>query len=66
MKSINLMKNVGRFTPPPKSPSPICPQIICTIYPPPSKLPSLIYPQIICTIYPPKKIANSNLLSNCL
>ena len=33
MKSINLMKNVGRF-PPPKSPSPIYPRIVCTIYPP--------------------------------
>ena len=27
MKSIHLMKNVGRFTPPPKSPSPIYPKI---------------------------------------
>ena len=33
MKSINLMKNVGRFTPL-KSPSPIYPQIVCMIYPP--------------------------------
>ena len=32
MKSIHLMKNVGRFTPP-KSPSPIYPKIACTIYP---------------------------------
>ena len=43
MKSINLMKNVGRFTPPPKSSSPTYPQIVCAIY-----------PQIICTIYPPQ------------
>ena len=35
MKSINLMKNVGRFTSP-KSPSPIYPQIVCMIYPPKS------------------------------
>ena len=34
MKSINLMKNVGQFTPPPKLPSPIYPQIVCMIYPP--------------------------------
>ena len=34
MKSINLMKNVGRFTsPPPKSSSPTYPQIVCMIYP---------------------------------
>ena len=47
MKSINLMKNVGRFTPPPRShqvqftPNRLydLPEIVCTIYPPP-KLPS--------------------------
>ena len=42
------LKSSVRFTPPstpPKSPSPIYPQIVCTIYPPP-KLPSPIYPQI--------------------
>ena len=55
MKSINLMKNIGRFTPPPKLPSPIYPQIVCTIY-----------PQIVCMIYPPPEIANSDLPSNCL
>ena len=53
------MKSVGRFTPPPKLPSPTYPQIICTIYPQivfgnlaPPKLPSPTYPQIVCTIYP--------------
>ena len=40
MKSINLMKNVGWFTPSPE----------VTKY----NLPQIIYPQIICTIYPPK------------
>ena len=65
MKSIHLMKNVGRFTPP-KSRSPIYPQIVCMITPP--KLPSLTYPQIICTICPqiifgdlPPQIAKSDL-----
>ena len=55
-----------------KSPSPIYPQIICTIYPPQIcqvrftfKSPSPIYPQIVCMIYPPK-IAKSDLPSNCL
>ena len=62
MKSINLMKNVGRFTPPP-------PEIAKSDLPsnhlydlpsnhlynlPPPKSPSPIYPQIICTIYPPR------------
>ena len=28
------LKSSAQFTPPPKSPSPIYPQIICTIYPP--------------------------------
>ena len=42
MKSIHLMKNVGRFTPPQNR------QVRFTL-----KSPSLIYPQIICTIYPP-------------
>ena len=71
MKSINLMKNVGRFTPLSKSPSPIYPQIICTIYPPKSpstiypQIVCMLYPQIICTIYPPE-IAKSELSSNCL
>ena len=38
---------------PPKLPSPIYPQIICTIYPlSPPKLTSPFYNQIICTIYP--------------
>ena len=45
MKSINLMKNVGRFTP---LPSPQSRQVRFT--------PNCLYdlPQIICTIYPPK------------
>ena len=50
------LKSSVRFTPP-KSPSPICPQIVCTIYPPP-KSPSPICPQIICTIPPPLKSSN--------
>ena len=41
MKSINLMKNVGRFTPLPKVTKYDLPQIICTIYPPPHKSPSV-------------------------
>ena len=51
------LKSPVQFTPP-KSPSPIYPQIICMIYPQivcmiyPPKSPSLIYPQIVCTIYP--------------
>ena len=59
-----------RFTPPRncqvqftfKSPSPIYPQIVCTIYPPSRnrqvritlKSPTAIYPQIVCMIYPPQ------------
>ena len=47
MKSINLMKNVGQFTPPSKIAKYNLPQIICTIYPKssvqftPPKLPSV-------------------------
>ena len=61
MKSINLMKNVGQFTPPPpKSSSPTYPQMVCMIYPqiifgdlpPLHKSSSLTYPQIVCMIYP--------------
>ena len=60
MKSIHLMKNVGRFTPPEiaKSDLPSNCQVRFTLKspvrltPPPPKLPSLTYPQIICTIYP--------------
>ena len=79
MKSINLMKNVGRFTPP-KSPSPTYPQIVCMIYPqivfgdlpsnclwqftPPPISASLTYPQIICMTYP--QIVFGDLPSNCL
>ena len=55
MKSIHLMKNVGRFTPPPKSPSPIYPKIACTIY-----------PQIVFGDLPPPQIAKSDLPSNRL
>ena len=63
MKSINLMKNVGRFTPPRNR------QVRFTLKSSvrftPLKLPSPIYPQIICTIYPPE-ITKSDLPSNCL
>ena len=52
------LKSSVQFTPPNrqvrftlKSPSPIYPQIICTIYPPP-KLPSPIYPKSPGKIYP--------------
>ena len=65
-KSDLPLKSSVRFTPPKsdlpsnrqvrftlKLPSPIYPQIICTIYPPsPPKLTSPFYNQIICTIYP--------------
>ena len=55
MKSIHLMKNVGRFPPPNR-------QVRFTL-----KLPSPIYPQIVCTIYPnPPEIAKSDLPSNRL
>ena len=47
-----------------KSPSPIYPQIVCTIYPPPPKLPSLIDPQIIFGDLPPPQIAKSDLPYN--
>ena len=80
MKSINFMKNVGRFTPP-KLPSPIYPQIVCTIYPPEitkSDLPSnCLYDLPTNRLYdlpsnhlyhlpPPPKIAKSDLPSNLL
>ena len=73
MKSINLMKNVGRFTPP-KSPSLICPQIVCMIYPPKiakakSDLPSnRLYNLPSNRLYdlPPPEIAKSDLPSNRL
>ena len=54
MKRINLMKNVGRFTPSEIAKYDL-PQIICTIYPP--EIAKYDLPQIICTIYPPPKIA---------
>ena len=75
MKSINLMKNVGRFTPP-KSSSPTYPQIVFGDLPLPPKSSSPTYPQIVCTIYPQivfgdlppptPEIAKSDLSSNCL
>ena len=81
MKSIHLMKNVGRFTPPKiaKSDLPSNRQVRFTLKLPvrltPPKLPSLTYPQIICTIYPQivfgdlpphPEIAKSDLPSNRL
>ena len=81
MKSIHLMKNVGTIYPPRnrqvrftlKSPSPIYPQIACTINPPPeiakSYLPSNRLYDLpsnrLCRFTPPE-IAKSDLPSNRL
>ena len=55
MKSIHLMKNVGRFTPPQNR------QVRFTL-----KSPSPIYPQIVFGDLPPPEIAKSDLPSNRL
>ena len=74
------MKSVGRFTPPPKSPSPTYPQIVCMIYPqivfgdlpPQNRQVRLTLKSSVrftlkssLAIYPPK-IAKSDLPSNHL
>ena len=75
MKSINLMKNVGRFTPPKIPKSDLPSNHLYDLPPPPPKSPrpSLICPQIVCTIYPQiictiylPEIAKSDLPSNHL
>ena len=63
MKSINLMKNIGQFTPTQNRQVRLTHKSSVRFTPP--KSPSPIYPQIICMIYPPK-IAKSDLPSNHL
>ena len=59
MKSINFMKNVGRFTPPRNcqvrfTPNHLydLPQIVYMIYPLPPEITKYDLPQIVCTIPP--------------